>query len=312
MGLYSKIKIFLKIPGQYFRYKSKYFRAFYSVFSKIFHLRTFYLRSIKNNFYKQKVKNNDLINKDKGFKKFDFNSLCEKGLDVSFLVKKIKQDLKDINLNKFERTDDGIINIFSSENYNCDSLEFKFVTNEYLVEIISRYLGCVPLLTHISLWYSPNKKINFESSQSYHLDHEDYRQIKGFLYIYDVDELSGPLNIINAIQSNKIQKKIQYRLTKLKKRVGDDLINNLKQQNIDIDELSMVGKSGDLVLVDTSNCFHFGSRVGTKPRFVLAFQYITPFAFSLDWDWFNSKKLYHEYCKNSENKIQKKIIGKII
>ena len=50
MGLYLKVKIFLKTPGQYFRYKSKYLRAFYSIFSKIFHIRTFYLRSIKNNY----------------------------------------------------------------------------------------------------------------------------------------------------------------------------------------------------------------------------------------------------------------------
>ena len=45
MGLYLKVKIFLKTPGQYFRYKSKYLRAFYSIFSKIFHIKLVTLRN---------------------------------------------------------------------------------------------------------------------------------------------------------------------------------------------------------------------------------------------------------------------------
>lgn len=308
---YLKLKTLLKTPGQYFRYKSKYLRRFYNILSKIFHFRTHYQRRVKNNFLHQNVSDKYLISMDQGFKKFDYQFLSENITNIDLLLSKIKRDLQDINLNNFVDTNDGIINLFSSEKYGCESLEFKFVTNQYLIEIISKYLGCVPLLTHISLWYSPNKKINLESSQSYHLDHEDYRQVKGFLYIDDVDEQCGPLNIINAKQSSKIQNKIQYRLTKKRKRVEDLLINDLKK-DMSINEFSMIGKSGDLVLVDTSSCFHFGSRIGTKPRFVLAFQYITPFAFSLDWNWLNSKKLYNEYCKNIENKIQKRIIGKII
>ena len=49
----------------------------------------------------------------------------------------------------------------------------------------------------------------------------------------------------------------------------------------------MTGKSGDLLLCDTSSCFHFGSRLGNKPRIILAFQYLTPFGFTIDWNWRN-------------------------
>ena len=147
------------------------------------------------------------------------------------------------------------------------------------------------MITNLSLWYSPNDKVFKNSSQEYHLDHEDFRQVKGFLFINDIDHETGPLNIINAQQSNNIQKLINYKLTKSQKRVSDKTIKILKNKNSDIKEDVMIGGSGDLLLCDTSSCFHFGSRLGSKPRFILAFQYITPFGFSVDWNWKNYAKL---------------------
>ena len=37
------------------------------------------------------------------------------------------------------------------------------------------------------LYAFPNNKLFESSSQKYHLDHEDYKQVKGFLFIEDVD-----------------------------------------------------------------------------------------------------------------------------
>ena len=72
----------------------------------------------------------------------------------------------------------------------------------------------------------------------------------------------------------------------------------------------MTGKSGDLVLCDTSSCFHYGSRLGNnpKPRLILAFQYVTPFSFSMDWNWKNSDIPFKNF--NFEiNPLVKKVIG---
>ena len=63
------------------------------------------------------------------------------------------------------------------------------------------------------MWYSPNDKIFKNSSQEYHLDHEDYKQVKGFLFINEIDLQTGPLNVINVEQSNNIQKLIKYKMT---------------------------------------------------------------------------------------------------
>ena len=138
----------------------------------------------------------NLISKHEGFKKISFTKLKEKNLNIDQLLEKIKNDLKNLDFDKFNKTDDGIITLASSKDYNCESPELKFVTNKYLIEIISSYLKCVPLLTNLSLWYSPNNKVFENSSQEYHLDHEDYRQVKGFLFIDDIDYDSGLLILL--------------------------------------------------------------------------------------------------------------------
>jgi hypothetical protein len=41
--------------------------------------------------------------------------------------------------------------------------------------------------------------------------------------------------------------------------------------------VSHMGPSGDLVFIDTSRCFHYGSRPAPKPRLLLYAQYLDPF-----------------------------------
>ena len=99
------------------------------------------------------------------------------------------------------------------------------------------------------------------------------------------------------------------KLTKSKKRVNDLIIKDLKKNHVDINENIMIGKSGDLLLCDTSSCFHFGSRLGNKPRFILAFQFVTPFGFSMDWDWKNYEKLPFKGLNCDKVESTMKVLG---
>lgn len=309
MFFYNKLKIFFKRPGQYFRYKKKFLRNLYFQFSKYMHFKTYYSRVYKKRFSSFMLEKSELIDKNEGYKFIPFNKLKNNNLNINELLEKVNDDINNINLHKLERSNDGIISLKSSKDFNCESPELKFVTNKYLIEIVSRYLKCVPLLTNLSLWYSPNDKIFKNSSQEYHLDHEDYKQVKGFLFINEIDLNTGPLNIINVEQSNNIQKLINYKMTKSDKRVNDQIIHDLKNKNININENTMTGKSGDLLLCDTSSCFHYGSRLGNKTRFILAFQYVTPFGFSVDWNWKNYDKIPFKDLGCKENSLIMKVLG---
>ena len=309
MSFFNKLKIFLKRPGQYFRYKKKFLRNLYFQFSKYMHFRTYYSRVYKRRFSTYKLEKSELIDKNEGYKLLSFNKLNKNNLNINKLLEKVNDDINNIDLHKLETSNDGIISLKSSKDFNCESPELKFVTNKYLIEIVSRYLKCTPILTNLSLWYSPNDKIFINSSQEYHLDHEDYKQVKGFLFINEIDLQTGPLNVINVEHSNNIQKLIKYKMTESYKRVNDQIIKDLKNKNININENTITGKSGDLLLCDTSSCFHYGSRLGKKSRLILAFQYITPFGFSVDWNWKNYDKIPFKDLGCKENPLVMKVLG---
>tara|TARA_B110000483_G_C18162599_1_gene529900 strand:- start:244 stop:1182 length:939 start_codon:yes stop_codon:yes gene_type:complete len=305
----NKIKVFLKKPGQYFRYKKKILRKLYFQISKYLHFKTYYSRIYQKNFLTYILKKSDLIDDKIGYKLINHSKLKEKEFNINQVLEKINTNLKNLNLKKIKNTNDGIITLKNSNDFNIQSPEFKFATNKYLIEIVSRYLNCIPILTNLSLWYSPNDKIFENSSQEYHLDHEDYKQVKGFLFINDIDEQTGPLSIINILQSNEIQKSINYKMTKITKRVNDETIGDLIRKNINIKRNVITGKSGDLLLCDTSSCFHYGSRLGNKARYILAFQYITPFGFTVDWNWRNYDKLPFKDLECGNNLLLKKVLG---
>ena len=97
------------------------------------------------------------------------------------------------------------------------------------------------------------------------MDGDSNKQIKIFLYLNDVDLESGPLTVL----SKKFQKNIYNILKKEKNckktnRVED---NSIKELNFENFLKPLCGKTGTINFVDTSNCYHFGSRPGKRKDF---------------------------------------------
>ncbi len=121
------------------------------------------------------------------------------------------------------------------------------------------------------------------SSQYFHLDFDDVIQIKVFLYVTPVTDSSGPTHFIDSKVSKTIVRKLKYSLKSAENvRVQDEHVLNLLEGN---KIHSATGPTGTLCFLDTSQCLHYGSRPGKSSRFIILFQYITPFAFSFPRDW---------------------------
>ena len=112
------------------------------------------------------------------------------------------------------------------------------------------------------------------------MDGEDLNQIKIFLYISDVDENSGPLTVLSKLDSRTLYNKYdQNRFIKKKTiRINDEILEKFSMKNC---IHPLIGKKGTINLVDTSNCYHFGSRPGKKPRYVLMYQFLNSFSYYL-------------------------------
>jgi hypothetical protein len=135
------------------------------------------------------------------------------------------------------------------------------------------------LLNRVDLLYSVSHGgEDVISSQIYHLDPEGRRQAKLFLNLRDIGPDEGPFTFIPAAASEQAMKAIKHT------RSGDAEDATLVMGRYLDDELaraggldksiSVMGKTGSAVLVDTSRCLHCGSRV--KPgtyRLCLYIQY---------------------------------------
>ena len=148
-----------------------------------------------------------------------------------------------------------------------------FAVSEDIVAIVSGYLYSLPFLTYLNLWYSPNRSVaTLKGSQLWHLDHEALRQVKVFVYVSDVDATSGATAVFTKDYSLRRQKELGYRFDGGAKHFSAGL-DTAKAH-------TLTGKRGDIVIIDTSSCFHRGSDGSGSPRYVCTAQYLPVYAFS--------------------------------
>ncbi len=151
-----------------------------------------------------------------------------------------------------------------------------FALSKEMVQAAACYLGEMPILGDIYLLYTPVNKKKVES-QLYHQDGEDYRQCKFFLAIEDVDEGKGPFTFFPANISQEAARRMDYygkRYKKHRTRVPDEEMYRYIPAS---EEIKVIGPAGSFLFVDTSRCFHFGSRTRKKPRLMLEIQYVSRF-----------------------------------
>lgn len=171
-------------------------------------------------------------------------------------------------------------NVLDPSTLTLDSAVIRFALRSDVLSAVSRYLGVVPFLSVISVFHSDTLQGDPTSSQLYHCDGDDVTQVKVFIYCTDVDVASGPLTVLDAQTTRAVQMKTRY---EFRNRLTDD---EVRQAVTTAKEHPILGPSGTTAFVDTSRCFHFGSRVAADapPRLVTMVQYQTPYSFMLPAD----------------------------
>lgn len=181
----------------------------------------------------------------------------------------------DDNSSKLNKNKSMIYNILKTDQIQKIDGLIEFATSKNLISVISNYLGEIPILLGINLYLSPkNENEQFSSSQLFHLDTEQHKQIKIFYLLHDTDISHGPLEFIDKLETENILKKINY----TGKRISDDTIKNLNLNNNFVNDKIFIGRRGSGLMIDSSNCLHRGSRKILKNRYILQFQYFSKFS----------------------------------
>jgi hypothetical protein len=159
------------------------------------------------------------------------------------------------------------------ESLELGSPYLDFALSERVVGPVSAYLGVVPVLVDIDVWYSAHHPKAPKSSQLWHLDHADTTQMKVWIHVGEIDELSGPLTVLDAAASDRLADEFDYNFGE-SYRLPDDAVPAAGQ-------VAFTGPPGTVDFLDTSRCFHFGSRVSAEgsPRRIVVVQYLTPYSF---------------------------------
>jgi hypothetical protein len=168
-----------------------------------------------------------------------------------------------------------LVNLLPPESVTPEHPLLRLAVRPDLLESVIAYLGTVPVLRSVQVFYSGSMTHEPISSQLYHCDADDVRQLKIFLLCNEVRHENGPLTILDADSSDRVRRATRY--------VYNDRLSDADVASV-LDNpapVELVGRPGTMCLVDTSRCFHYGSRVepGAGPRLVAMVQYLSPFAF---------------------------------
>ena len=136
-----------------------------------------------------------------------------------------------------------------------------------LVGAAARYLHCKPTISNISIWWSLPAGGAPQEAENYHRDVDEWRFVKFFLYMTDVDDSAGPHCFVRG--SHRSSRFLRIR------RIRDEEVIEAFSPN---DRLQIKGRAGDAFLEDT-----FGLHKGQPPtgrlRLLLQVEYsINPIA----------------------------------
>lgn len=140
-----------------------------------------------------------------------------------------------------------------------------------ILAIAAKYLGADPVHTATELWWSfpvpPNPLQQLKSAQVFHYDLDDYRFIKFFFYLTDVDLTSGPHVFIRGTHKNK---KFIHQVLGLRcaGKTEEELTKAYGAENL----VTLCGPAG-FGFAEDALSFHRGSPPTAKERLLLQIEF---------------------------------------
>ncbi|RED49676.1 phytanoyl-CoA dioxygenase family protein [Aestuariispira insulae] len=148
---------------------------------------------------------------------------------------------------------------------NCPHL-FEILLSPEVINLVGATLGATPVLINLASWWSFARPGEAREAQLFHMDVDDYRFCKLFIYLTDVDEETGPhtyvptthrLDVIEAAQARARDPSafVKWYVESLRKT--DEEVAH----HFGIEPVKITGPAGSRMLVNT-----FGLHKGTKPE----------------------------------------------
>lgn len=168
----------------------------------------------------------------------------------------LKADVENISKNQIIKTKDIWVRLTDQEyvSNNTTSNVFNEVAlQEPMLRIAGGYLESAPYLVDSLLTFSRGTGKELKASQLWHLDYNDTKMLKLFIYLTDVEEDKyGPFMFVDKIKSAALKKPL------LSSHLPDQFVySQIGQESV----IKVKKKKLNAFMVDTSRCYHAGSRL---------------------------------------------------
>ena len=154
-----------------------------------------------------------------------------------------------------------------------------FATSTDVLSTVSRYLGTIPALTTTlppGVRFVESNALYDDQpgcprdSQLYHIDYYSLPNVYVLVLLADTTHEHGPWTFIPRSVSQEAKRKLGYWQQGKDYRVSDEELFSV----VDRDQvIEFAYPRGTVLFIESSGCFHFGSRDSVKPRFQLMYGY---------------------------------------
>jgi hypothetical protein len=155
-----------------------------------------------------------------------------------------------------------------------------FITSADVLGTVAGYLGFIPVLSTtappgIRLTEScadGQKPGGYRNSQFYHLDLHDSPLVYVIVLLRDTTMASGPFTFLPASVSERAAHALNYKKRKVRYHVPDETMYGIVER---AEARVMTYPAGTVLFIDSSRCFHFGSRDAAVPRYQLMYAFVS-------------------------------------
>ena len=158
-----------------------------------------------------------------------------------------------------------------------------FITSSEVLDVAARHLGTVPVLSKTrppgvrfmesNAALDPDDGGPYRESQWHHLDLHDTPLVYVLVMVRDIPPEAGPWTFLSQSVSDRAAAALRYREPGVAYRVTDEAMYGVVDRS---EEIVFSGRRGDVLFIDSSRCFHYGSRHCVIPRFQLMYGLTSP------------------------------------
>ncbi len=158
-----------------------------------------------------------------------------------------------------------------------------FVLSPPVLKTTANYMRQCPILSRTrppgvrmaesSSRYDPEAGGAHRDSQLYHRDLHDSPLVYVIVLVRDVTPENGPFTFLSASASDRVAEATGYGKRGRPYRFTDDVVH----EHVSPDEaIPLTGSRGTVLFIDSSRCFHYGSRDCDPPRYQVMYALTSP------------------------------------